>query len=162
MEAVNVSIVQINNSTILHFLLLGYAKVQLGFTFCLRRLQCRQWVKHGGQKKALEKEIKRWQRNLIAMDSISENRHVKRKLKGVQILERWISYGPWGRNRESASGSTFFSLEEGSNFVQNSRHKRTFFHFRRKSFLFVLPGHRLIFFSQLFFVPSRLYPLPAL
>jgi len=58
------------------------------------------------------------------MDSIPENRHVSRKLKGVQILERWMSYDPWGRNRESVSGSTFFSLEEGSNFVQNSRQKR--------------------------------------
>ena len=83
------------------------------------------------------------------MDSISENRHVKRKLKGVQILERWMSYDPWDRNRESASGSTFFSLEEGSNFVQNSRQHRTFFQYRRKSFLFAhrtashIPPHPL-------------------
>jgi len=102
-----------------------------------------------GAKKALEKEIKRWQRNLHAMDSIPENRNVSRKLKGVLILERWMSYGPWGRNRESASGLTFFSLEEGSNFVQNSRQHRTFFHYRRKSFLFAhhtashIPPHPL-------------------
>jgi len=81
-------------------------------------------------------EIKRWQRNLHAMDSIPENRNVSRELKGVLILERWMSYGPWGRNRESASGSTFFSLEEGSNFVQNSRQMRINHHTAGVVFLF--------------------------
>jgi len=36
------------------------------------------------------REIKRWQRNLNAMDSIPKNRPVSRKLKGVQMVERWV------------------------------------------------------------------------
>jgi len=60
-----------------------------------------------------------------------------------------MSYDPRGRNRESASGLTFFSLEEGSNFVQNSRHYGTFLKFRGESFLFAhhtasrIPPHLL-------------------
>ncbi len=39
---------------------------------------------------------------------------------------------------------TFFSLEEGSNFVQKPRQDGTFLKFRGESFFFTLPGDRLI------------------
>ena len=42
------------------------------------------------------------------------------------------------RNRHSSGIFTFFSFEEGSNFVQNIRPHRTFFHNRRESLLFAL------------------------
>ena len=44
------------------------------------------------------------------------------------------------RNSHSSGIFTFFSFEEGSNFVQNIRHYRTSFRFRRESFLYALPA----------------------
>ncbi len=59
---------------------------------------------------------------------------------------RFASRYPWrrhstrqGRNRHSSGIFTFFSFEEGSNFVQNIRQYGTSFKFRGKSFLFALP-----------------------
>ena len=42
-----------------------------------------------------------------------------------------------GRNHHSSGIFTFFSFEEGSNFVQNIRHYRTSFIFRREYFLLI-------------------------
>jgi len=47
------------------------------------------------------------------MDRIPDNGMVKRNTNGVCILRRRIPYDRQGRNRRGASGSTFFSLEEG-------------------------------------------------
>jgi len=55
------------------------------------------------------------------MDHIPDYISVSQNQKDVFILVRLISYGRMGRNHQGASGSTFLSLEEGSNFVQNSR-----------------------------------------
>ena len=43
-----------------------------------------------------------------------------------------------GRNRHNSGNYTFFSFEEGSNFVQNIHHYRTSFNLRRKSLLYPL------------------------
>ncbi|RLD92670.1 MAG: hypothetical protein DRJ13_16305 [Bacteroidetes bacterium] len=54
-----------------------------------------------------------------------------------------------GRNPHNSGIFTFFSLDEGSNFVQNIRQNRTSFHFRRESFFISIPtdsripSHRL-------------------
>ena len=45
-----------------------------------------------------------------------------------------------GRNRHSSGIFTFFSFEEGSNFVQNIRHNRTSSFSRRVSFSFPFPS----------------------
>ena len=70
---------------------------------------------------ARTQEIKRSQRDLNPMDGIPVCSIVFRNQKGVFILVRWISHDRWGRNRQGASGSTFFEGEEGSNFVHKSR-----------------------------------------
>jgi len=55
------------------------------------------------------------------MDSIPGFSIVFQNWKGIFIPALWISHHRPGRNRHGSAGSTFFSLEEGSNFVQNSR-----------------------------------------
>jgi hypothetical protein len=67
---------------------------------------------------ARAQEIMRLQRDLKLMDRIPDNHMVSLNRNGVFILRRRIPYGRQCRNRQGGSGSTFFSFEEGSNFVQ--------------------------------------------
>ena len=69
-----------------------------------------------------------------------------------------------GLNRHSSGIFTFFSLEEGSNFVQNIRHDRTSFKFCRESFFIAFFDQRcftLCLYREPDWQRVKLHPLLA-